>query len=1246
MRRAATGPGRSGKDGGKASPIPAKPHAPRQPAGNQARLRKLERGGPAEAAADRLANRALRGPADVAAAPAKRPSSRPSMPGDLPKPVHRALAGSGQPLAPAVRASFEAGFGADLADVRVHAGPSAATAARSVAAEAFASGPNIVFGEGRYRPDTAAGRRLLAHELAHVVLGGPAPDGLLREPLGTAEILKRISAIETQLKTSSTTIEGEAALYDELESLQQQLHDQPVAQAAAKVAETKKRIQAVEQKLDTTSQTAKAAAEIWDERDDLLRDLSDQKQDLQDEAARDGRISRTHALIKDSDEDLKKLYLKVLKKSPDSLADWERKFDRAAFEQIVEARFGDQRWYLDTELERLQSAKGDERDRLFYHRLARAVPTPDKAADLIPMLKEAQWWAEADGSYSGMLRAKDILISMHRWLQRTASYENMDAHLGELPLSYEAKLFPGRARDEIGSLVMKLALAHDIGPAHFGGWWKADLTVLGAAQQYLEVLNDEKKLKDTPIPELHQAMGKGALVSTGILVGGPIAIGLGGGLVLEAAPAVAAFGGSAWTSANLAALRLMAWGSTVPVLGWAITNVDKSLPIGTFTINQGVKIYYMGLEGYLDSLKTPQGLAGLMYDACSAYQTYLDLRAPQPRTGTALATLPSAGSKDPPYKIIGAPTVDENGVGRVTVMHQPTGAVLHMTLDPVNNVVHVFDSSGQGFSFTHDFGGGAGQGPGAGVGAPSGLNLPPGRVIDVDTGGAAPPSSALPSGPGGPLALPPGSAAASAFTPPTPIADTNVELPVSPTRYVTPPATPDNPNPLPVATAPTTGVVAMEQRYNANPANIQYHENARVAGVSMIRIAEHADASPPGDLVSSARGTQVGAPGQAHTAGSVIPDNVGVALAPPGQGPVSVQARLHSENPRLQQTMPNAQSANNPTVQFNRKDWYLSPNGTWVESNDIANMGPPHMPAGGRDRGPTGLGEIPGMAAGQGPALPGSARPDPAGFTMSNTNPLRDDGTPSSQTVYRWGRPGDNLDDYDIDQALSGFDPFLKPYRPTPLLPGGGGSGPAPGPGGGGGAGGWPLTIVEPYAGPSLDSARDLQTRFPSALVIAGEGRIPPPVSSVSIFQAGGGVFHPEGLPPLSGPVDQVHVRFPLPNYKASEVATADYLQGVPLDVALDRAETLHNAGPYALKNLRPGGTMEVVFLERDIINDVDALTQIRFDAPDGVRYGFEIVSQSQGRVGDIAPHSGFGVVENRDTVVNRVILRKAPRRP
>ena len=77
--------------------------------------------------------------------------------------------GGGQPLPDSVRASMEPRFGQDFSAVRVHTGPDAGRAARSLNAQAFTTEQDIHFGEGRYQPDTEQGQRLLAHELAHVL---------------------------------------------------------------------------------------------------------------------------------------------------------------------------------------------------------------------------------------------------------------------------------------------------------------------------------------------------------------------------------------------------------------------------------------------------------------------------------------------------------------------------------------------------------------------------------------------------------------------------------------------------------------------------------------------------------------------------------------------------------------------------------------------------------------------------------------------------------------------------------------------------------------------------------------------------------------------------------------------------------------------------------------------------------------------------------------------------------------------
>ncbi len=77
--------------------------------------------------------------------------------------------GPGQPLNPAIRAFFEPRFGHDFSKVRIHADAQASESARAVNARAFTAGRDVVFGKGEYAPGTGEGRRLLAHELTHVV---------------------------------------------------------------------------------------------------------------------------------------------------------------------------------------------------------------------------------------------------------------------------------------------------------------------------------------------------------------------------------------------------------------------------------------------------------------------------------------------------------------------------------------------------------------------------------------------------------------------------------------------------------------------------------------------------------------------------------------------------------------------------------------------------------------------------------------------------------------------------------------------------------------------------------------------------------------------------------------------------------------------------------------------------------------------------------------------------------------------
>jgi hypothetical protein len=90
----------------------------------------------------------------------------------VPSIVNDVLSSPGQPLDSTTRIFMEDRFGYDFSEVRVHTGSAAEQSAQDVNAHAYTVGHNVVFGAGQFAPGTHAGRRLLAHELAHVVQKG------------------------------------------------------------------------------------------------------------------------------------------------------------------------------------------------------------------------------------------------------------------------------------------------------------------------------------------------------------------------------------------------------------------------------------------------------------------------------------------------------------------------------------------------------------------------------------------------------------------------------------------------------------------------------------------------------------------------------------------------------------------------------------------------------------------------------------------------------------------------------------------------------------------------------------------------------------------------------------------------------------------------------------------------------------------------------------------------------------------
>jgi len=156
---------------------------------------------PLEREADRIAGQVMAMP--VAAA-AGTPSSRIQCAGQqagsmeiAPASVDRVLAGTGKPFDAALQQDMEQRFGHDFSKVRVHTDAAAAQSAREVSAHAYTVGHDIVFDAGRFMPGTSDGRRLIAHELTHV-LQQSGVSGMGSDRLGAVHypLLQRDLALE------------------------------------------------------------------------------------------------------------------------------------------------------------------------------------------------------------------------------------------------------------------------------------------------------------------------------------------------------------------------------------------------------------------------------------------------------------------------------------------------------------------------------------------------------------------------------------------------------------------------------------------------------------------------------------------------------------------------------------------------------------------------------------------------------------------------------------------------------------------------------------------------------------------------------------------------------------------------------------------------------------------------------------------------------------------------------------------
>ncbi len=138
----------------------------------QAKLRVGKRGDSCETEADRIADEILQGNAigkPITSQVRHKPDAIDGQVDGETESRIKALDATGRPLSASLRDFFAPRFGIDVEYVRIHTDPAANRLASAIQAKAFVSDNHIVFAQGEYQPETASGRRLIAHELAHVV---------------------------------------------------------------------------------------------------------------------------------------------------------------------------------------------------------------------------------------------------------------------------------------------------------------------------------------------------------------------------------------------------------------------------------------------------------------------------------------------------------------------------------------------------------------------------------------------------------------------------------------------------------------------------------------------------------------------------------------------------------------------------------------------------------------------------------------------------------------------------------------------------------------------------------------------------------------------------------------------------------------------------------------------------------------------------------------------------------------------
>jgi hypothetical protein len=144
----------------------------------------------------------------------KTPEVTPSMESQI-----NSIRGGGQPLPESVRAFFEPRFGQDFSDVRIHNDSQASESAQAVNALAYTVGRDVMFSGGQYSPETESGKKLIAHELTHVVQQNAYRDPTIRRQKPSEAKRKNLYFVIGDVKLNV----GGGVFFKDLETLRTQL---------------------------------------------------------------------------------------------------------------------------------------------------------------------------------------------------------------------------------------------------------------------------------------------------------------------------------------------------------------------------------------------------------------------------------------------------------------------------------------------------------------------------------------------------------------------------------------------------------------------------------------------------------------------------------------------------------------------------------------------------------------------------------------------------------------------------------------------------------------------------------------------------------------------------------------------------------------------------------------------------------------------------------------------------------------